>query len=414
MKSKGKSILFLSGIDFKEKSIQVIRKTPEAYAKKGWNVDYFVLRDYSKKGNYFYEQPFNPELVNVFRSSYPLRWLRDLIPSGLFNIIINKIILLLGSYKLYRQVKKHLQKKQYDVIYGYENVGVLALHFLKKRGYLNDLPTVSRFQGTWMTSYFKAGRKFKLFLNKDFKMGLQFQSDLAIMTDDGTQGDFIFQHYNPNHPNFKFWCNGVDPIVENPTISAQLIDQYDLKNQSIFLSISRLEGWKRVDRVIHTLDAFKKSNPTYPFKYLVVGDGQERKSLEELVKKLGLQENVIFLGAIPHQQVAQFLIIADIFFSFYSLSNVGNPLLEAIRANKIIFTLNNGDTSKWITHQENGFIYDEQTPFYATAAGDLASLLSNEELYQQIKQGITETCDQKLWTWEERFNAEVNEVEKLC
>jgi len=52
--SKDKTILFLSALDFKEKSIQVIRKTPEAYLKYGWKVFYVVARDNSKYGNYFY------------------------------------------------------------------------------------------------------------------------------------------------------------------------------------------------------------------------------------------------------------------------------------------------------------------------------------------------------------------------
>ena len=58
-----KKILFISGIDFKEKSIQVIRKTPEAYVKRGWDVHYLVLRDVSKRGNYYYEEPLNPSGV---------------------------------------------------------------------------------------------------------------------------------------------------------------------------------------------------------------------------------------------------------------------------------------------------------------------------------------------------------------
>lgn len=50
-----KKILFLSGLDFKDKSIQVIRKTPEAYVNSGWSVHYIVARDTSSKGNYYYE-----------------------------------------------------------------------------------------------------------------------------------------------------------------------------------------------------------------------------------------------------------------------------------------------------------------------------------------------------------------------
>ena len=38
---------------------------------------------------------------------------------------------------------------------------------------------------------------------------------------------------------------------------------------------------------------------------------------------------------------------------FYERSNLGNPLLESIRMNKLIVTLNNGDTGKLIRHKLN-------------------------------------------------------------
>ena len=60
-----KKILFLSALDFKEKSIQVIRKTPEAYAAAGGDVDYIVARDDVKNGNYSYEEVINPQNINV-------------------------------------------------------------------------------------------------------------------------------------------------------------------------------------------------------------------------------------------------------------------------------------------------------------------------------------------------------------
>jgi len=69
---KIKSILFISALDFKEKSIQVIRKTPEAYVKAGWQVHYVVARDNSKYGNYFYEERININGINTIRISYPL------------------------------------------------------------------------------------------------------------------------------------------------------------------------------------------------------------------------------------------------------------------------------------------------------------------------------------------------------
>jgi len=71
-----KKILFISGLDFKEKSIQVIRKTPEAYVAADWEVDYIVARDNSLFGDYHYEDEINPEGINITRVYWPFAKLR--------------------------------------------------------------------------------------------------------------------------------------------------------------------------------------------------------------------------------------------------------------------------------------------------------------------------------------------------
>ena len=74
MNTHNKKILFLSAIDFKDKSIQVIRKTPEAYRDHGFDVSYVVARDNVSDGNYFYEQEINPDNLKIKRFSKSKRY----------------------------------------------------------------------------------------------------------------------------------------------------------------------------------------------------------------------------------------------------------------------------------------------------------------------------------------------------
>ena len=46
-------------------------------------------------------------------------------------------------------------------------------------------------------------------------------------------------------------------------------------------------------------------------------------------------------------------------------------------------------------------------------AKDIYELINNKELKQKIIENIKFTEREKLWTWEERLNKEVKEVEKL-
>lgn len=410
-----KNILFLSALDFKEKSIQVIRKTPEAYIKTGWEVDYVVARDNSKYGNYFYEKEINPEGVYMQRFMMPLTWLRNSVRSHLLRTIFSKIAGYITVFMLATKGAKILRSKKIDVVYGYELHGVLALQLLQLMGKLKGIKTVSRFQGTWLGLYLKTNNKAKLWMNFDAVMAMKVRTDLCIMTNDGTEGDFVMKKLAPsNLHNFKFWINGVDEQKLDPQVYKELIDKYKPHNELILLSVCRLESWKRVDVSIKVFAMAIKKYGIKNMKYIIVGEGVEKSKLEQLAKDEGVDNDVIFIGGIPHIEVKKYLNLADIFISTYDLSNVGNPLLEAIMANKIIFTLSNGDTGRWIQHRNNGFIYDPADKNLCDKiAQGIEELTRDKTLKDKIIENIKKTEQQKLWSWEERMSAEVRETEKL-
>lgn len=414
--SKSKSILFISALDFKEKSIQVIKKTPEAYVKAGWNVYYVVARDNSKYGNYFYEKEINPEGVKVYRFYMPLTGLVDKIKHHTIRTIISKIRGYITILKLVVYASKVLKINKIDVIYGYEIHGVLAVNLLKLFGKLKkNVKIISRFQGTFLANIIKEKKYFKAMLNWEHLLALWLPSDLCIMTNDGTQGDYVLKKIKSrNLRNLKFWINGVDEQKLPIEAVEKLKKELNIKEGTkIILSVCRLVSWKRVERGIFVINKLVKGYGLNNIIYFIVGDGSERQNLENLVKKLDIKNYVRFTGAIRNEEVKKYLNIADIFISTYDVTNVGNPLLEAIRANKIIFTLNNGDTGKWITHRVNGFIYDIDDNLEDRIAADIYEVLNNEKLRKKIEENIKITEREKLWTWEERFNAEIKEVERL-
>ncbi len=412
---KHKKILFLSGIDFKEKSIQVIRKTPEAFAERNWNVNYVVLRNISKYGNYFYENKIDPDGITVHRINYRFARLINILPPNILRVIVNKLSGFVGVFQLYFKAKRLIKSEEFDVIYGYEHIGVLALKLLKITNQTRSIKTVSRFQGTWISMYWQKRSYLKLLLNFDFIIAMRFRSDLLIMTDDGTEGDYIISKLHPNHSNFQFWVNGVEKPDVSENVIHEIQNEYEVYGKFVIASISRLESWKKVERGIHIINKTIENNPALADNliYLIIGDGVEKQNLQQLVQKLKLENQVKFTGAVPHVNVSSYLNLADAFFTFYDLSNVGNPLLEAIRANTIIFTLNNGDTANWVTHKKTGFIYDPSADFTQLASEELNYIISNSDLQQEIKNNVQKLEQQKLWTWTERFNAEVSAVQKL-
>ena len=79
----------------------------------------------------------------------------------------------------------------------------------------------------------------------------------------------------------------------------------------IILSASYLIERKGID---FNLRAFSKILKKYPnLKYIIIGDGTEKKKLIDLAQQLGIQEKVEFLGMLSHEGVMKKMAEADIF-----------------------------------------------------------------------------------------------------
>lgn len=410
-----KTILFLSALDFKDKSIQVIRKTPEAYADAGWNVHYVVGRDESRHGNYFYENIIECAGVKAYRFKWPLQGLRDRISSRVPLLLLTRLISLLVIFKLAWHGAKILRTTKVDVVYGYEMQGVLAMNVLRLLRLTQDAKKISRFQGVFYIKEMLNAKQYRrIFFNIDTFLALWLSSQLCIMTNDGTQGDKILTKIKSrNLSALKFWVNGVDRHTPETEQVQQIKHALQLAEEPIFISVSRLVPCKGVDKTIKTLSILKNSHNIKKFKCLILGEGQERKNLEDLAKHLGLSENILFMGSVSNSVVKNYLECADYFISTYDSSNVGNPLLEAISANKIIFTLNNGDTGDWISSGINGFIYDIDDTLLTAMAKDMFNVIQDNKLRAKLIEGVKNTAATKLWSWDERLKAEINAVDSL-
>ncbi len=412
--SRKKRILFVSALDFKEKSIQVIRKTPEAFVKAGWEVDYLLARDQAQTGNYFYEKEFDPNGVNVTRIYWKFDGVRN-NTKGTLHTVATKLVAYNTAWRLSKKAEEMVRTKKYDIVYGYELHGVLAVSRLRRKKLISVDQVISRFQGTWLALYYLQNNKKKLALNREAIMALKQPSSLCIMTNDGTQGDLAMEKLGDlsAQKKFVFWTNGVDEQKLPPSEYQDLVLKYKPQDEFVFLTVSRLESWKRLDRAV---DCFAKAielKPDLNARLVIVGEGGERKTLEKRASDAGVGDRVFFTGGVSHAEVKKYLNMADAFVSMYDLSNVGNPLLEAIRANKVIFTLKNGDTASWIKDGQNGFIYPVDEHLVNSAATDFARIVGDTDLQQRLIEGVKQTESEKLWTWDERFKAEVNAVNQV-
>ena len=91
-------------------------------------------------------------------------------------------------------------------------------------------------------------------------------------------------------------------------------------------------------------------------KFLIAGDGTERKVLEREVESLNINSSVKFLGRVPHEEMPDLLSRADIYVSTSLYDGTSVSLLEAMGSGAFPIVTDIPSNREWIESGQNGFL----------------------------------------------------------
>jgi len=399
-----KCVIFLSYLNLwsmeNQKGAPSFYKTIDSYIKDGWNV--FLI-------NPNYNNGYTPTIEGLKNYSFVPYFYQFTKIKGI-GFIARIAHAVQGNLLLYRLARKVIKENSREniLIYSYEVHGVKAG---KKIANNNKLPLVTRFQGTNLKP-FKDNVLNRIRRYPHFS-ALQTKANITIMTNDGTQGDKVLESLNNSSEIVKFWRNGVD-IDTNRDVDLLAINNLREKlklnvDDIILMTISRLASWKKVERAIDAL--YLAKSKVNNLKLVVVGDGDQKNILVEHAKNLNLEDNVIFVGAVEQSEIKNYLDMADIFLSLYDLSNVGNPLLEAMSCGKPIITLDVGDTNQVIKNRENGLLVSLNE--LNEIPNKIIELIEDNQLSSIIGKNARKYAQDNFWSWQERMDAELELTNEL-
>ena len=140
-------------------------------------------------------------------------------------------------------------------------------------------------------------------------------------------------------------------------------------NSIRFVSVGRLLHWKGVHL---GLRAFAIAN-LEDAEYWIIGDGRERKSLEQLAEQLGILHQVKFLGKVPQNSVGTYLEQCHVLVHPSLHDSGGQVCLEMMAAKRPVICLDLGGPAVQVT-EETGIKIPAHDPEQAVT--DLATALS--------------------------------------
>ncbi|HOF42811.1 MAG TPA: glycosyltransferase family 4 protein [Candidatus Moranbacteria bacterium] len=143
-------------------------------------------------------------------------------------------------------------------------------------------------------------------------------------------------------------CNGINV--------GDFFPNYEKRDLSYFtiVCVSRITPRKGIRFLIQ---AFKVLSARYSnIRMLIVGDGNEKPSLEQLTLGLGLEDKVVFTGAVPHKDVLQYYHKANVFVLPSLNEGMSNTMLEALACGLPLIATDTGGTKEILADGRNGFI----------------------------------------------------------
>lgn len=129
-----------------------------------------------------------------------------------------------------------------------------------------------------------------------------------------------------------------------------------LQNDFIILSTRNLEPNYNIDVIVNAFAKF--STQVSDTKLLILGNGSQKEDITTLIRDLGIENKVKFIGHTSYNEINQHYKSSDVFVSVPTSDATSMSLLEAMACGVIPVVSDIPANHEWVTDKGNGFIVD--------------------------------------------------------
>lgn len=194
----------------------------------------------------------------------------------------------------------------------------------------------------------------------------------------------IERRFNPQ--NIFTVYNGINFEKKELKLTKEgFLSKYNLhfdKDDVIIGILARLHPVKGITTFLQAAAEVVKQNPSV--RFLIAGDGEERKSLERKAASLKLDKNVFFLGFV--NEPYEFINTIDINVLTSLSESFPYSILEGTLFKKATISSNVGGISDLIDTERNGFLFEPKD--YQALAKHMLTLVNNTQLREEMGQKI--------------------------
>ena len=164
--------------------------------------------------------------------------------------------------------------------------------------------------------------------------------------------------------------------IENQNKKELELLKKELKNKKddfIITYVGRLAEEKNIEFLIDNHTKLNKK-----CKLMIVGNGPDLEKFKKMVKKLNLEERVIFTGAIPHYEIASYYAVSNIFVTASVTETQGLTVIEAMAASIPVVCADDESFKDAVIDGLNGKVFKNDKEYVSA----IEKLYKNKEQYK--------------------------------
>uniref|UniRef100_UPI0040498B6F glycosyltransferase family 4 protein n=1 Tax=Candidatus Planktophila sp. TaxID=2175601 RepID=UPI0040498B6F len=195
---------------------------------------------------------------------------------------------------------------------------------------------------------------------------------------------------------------GIDTDHFSPRNSDNLRQSLQLSDKKVIVCVARLVHRKGQDKLIDAMPSILESISNAHL--LIVGQGPYQSKLVKRVKKLGLEENVTFVGRINYEKLPEYICVGDLFampsrsrFGGLEVEGLGIAYLEASACGLPVIAGSSGGAPDAVVDGKSGAVVNGTD--ITAIANTVIEFLRDPEGSQQMGQFGRNWVVEK-WRWE--------------
>lgn len=289
-----------------------------------------------------------------------------------------------------RKVYLYLQRKGFDIIHvqteaGIGTFGRLVANFL-------EIPLVYTYHtmyadyAFYLKDYFPVSEKVGELIMSAFSKNWALAPDQMITTSNKTRDALISygveRYINVISNGFDFKTMEIDH--EDLRKIKEIRSMYSLDGCFSLVVLGRIGKEKGLDVLLRCLKRLQEETDIHA-KLLIVGDGSYKSELEKLIRKLNLDNIVIFIGAVPHEDVKLYYRACDLSLSGSLSETQGLTIAESMATKSLVLVREDSNFKPLVEEGRTGFFFKDEESFVQKVK--LISSLEKEEKEKLKEQG---------------------------